>query len=256
MTDKVRQFIQLERSYNSVIGNPEHHDTFFENLARASKLQAEIRAELADSPAVTVYDAAVRRSLRAIIANDTATTKLIDFLVNNVMTADPALRWPEEPFDPEEWDEWTEHLFDWIDAVGFKTRSEEIGTLIVGQHVPASINRQLEHLKRCYRLGLDTVSIVFCRALLEAAMVAALRRRPQGAVVDIDTWRFDELLRRIDRTVLSPRLKDRAHQIKQEASQILHSKADVEKKLSASALKTIRGTYEIISELFELGRRR
>jgi hypothetical protein len=156
----------------------------------------------------------------------------------------------------EEWDKWTHRLFDLIDAIGFKARTEEIGTLIVGQHVPASINRQLTHLKHCYRLGLDTVSIVFCRALLETSMVAALRRRPQGRVVDIDAWRFNELLRQVNRHMLPPRLKDRARQIKEEASRILHSKKDEELKLSASALTTIRDTYEIISELFELGRRR
>jgi len=78
---------------------------------------------------------------------------------------------------------------------------------------------------------------VFCRALLEAAMVAALRRRPQGRVIDIDAWRFDELLRKINSAMLPPRLKDRARQIKEEASRILHSKADVEKNSRRQRLR-------------------
>jgi hypothetical protein len=100
---------------------------------------------------------------------------------------------------------------------------------------------------------------VFCRALLEAALVEALRsvedlHHVQGKVVDRDTWRMAALLKRAESDpVIKARIRrpDRIDEIKKDAGRVLHSKEPGELKLSTSVEKIIEDTYSIIGALFE-----
>ena len=141
-----------------------------------------------------------------------------------------------------------------VDTERYARRSNRVGTIIVSQSVPASVNYQLQRLKTCYRLGLDEVSLVFCRAILEAALAEILRRRGilEGArgVVDARSHRFQQLVGLSDRHVLDSKLKEKAKRVGLLAGKILHSKERSPEDFSQEVHQAVRDTFEIIENLY------
>ena len=123
-------------------------------------------------------------------------------------------------------------------------RSQSVGTPIVSQAVPAPLSRHLHRLKTCYLLGLDEMAIVFCRSVLEAAMVKALRSREKlpgtGNTDDIKPYEFAKLL--------GPEKKDRAKCIGRLAGDILHTGGQLE--ATEKTEEIIKDTFSIVEELY------
>ncbi len=124
----------------------------------------------------------------------------------------------------------------------YATRSIGVGTIIVSQSVPPSVDYQLRRLKTCYCLGLDEVALVFCRAILEAALEHKLR---------IKSFKFYGLVSlALERRVLDPSLKQKARKIGNLAGKILHRNRNSSKDFSREAQETVRATFEIIEDLY------
>ena len=64
-------------------------------------------------------------------------------------------------------------------------RSQSVGTPIVSQTVPSSLERHLQRLKTCYLLGLDEMTIIVCRSVLEAALLG--RCSGEGNYREVET---------------------------------------------------------------------
>jgi hypothetical protein len=260
--EKARHLMSIEGSYVPLSGESLQNQTEIEKACQAHKLELELKRHLADEDALSIPDPKVREYLSRVNQGTTETefrSHLYLLLSEKGLLPVPIENHDVYGGDDEDWGVWRERMDEIIDLAGFKLRSEEIGTLIIGQNVPPFINRQLARLKTCYRLGLDDVAVVFCRALLEAALVEALRsvedlHHVQGKVVDRDTWRMAALLKRAESDpVIKARIRrpDRIDEIKKDAGRVLHSKEPGELKLSTSVEKIIEDTYSIIGALFE-----
>ncbi|MDA2930001.1 hypothetical protein MYX84_08665 [Acidobacteria bacterium AH-259-O06] len=146
-------------------------------------------------------------------------------------------------FAPEEHLKSISEVLSLIDPEDFAERTLSLGTIVLSQgKVPTGISTQLERLKQCYRLGLNEIAVVFCRALLEAAFVKYL---------GVDRgWRFSKLLSKIrSRHMLHGDLIEKAKTIGDAAGKILHED-NYEEESSASTIEKIKDTYRIVEELF------
>ena len=152
---------------------------------------------------------------------------------------------------PEKYLDWAGEVMKIINPEQYGERSHSVGTIVVSQTVPLSIDQHLQRLKRCYLLGLDEMAIVFCRAVLEAALFEALRRRGKlgsGNVDDIESWKFARLLGLTGHQMLGKEMKDRAKSIGDLAGDILHTGGP-----PAAPEKTeevIKDTFGIVEELY------
>ena len=261
ITEKARHLMRLEASYVPLSRSSLQDQEEIKKVCQGHRLELELKRHLADEDALLVSDPEVRKYFSRV--NEGTTETAFRALIYQHLSDKGLLPVPIEDHDLygddyEDWDFWRERMNEFVDVVTFKLRSEEIGTLIVAQNVPPFLNRQLAQLKTCYRLGLDDIAVVFCRALLEAALAEALRRvgdlrHIHGKIVDLTAWRFGELLSRAkSNPVIKKRLQrtGRIEQIKKDAGRILHSKEPGELKLSTSVKKIIEDTYSIIGALF------
>jgi hypothetical protein len=261
ITEKARHLMRLEASYVPLSRLSPKDQEEIKKVCQAHRLELELKRLLADEEALLISDPEIRKYFSRV--NEGTTETALRALIYQYLSDKGLLSVPIEDHDLygddyEDWDPWRERMDEFVDVVTFKLRSQEIGTLIVGQNVPPFLNRQLAQLKTCYRLGLDNVAVVFCRVLLEAALAEILRRhedlQTRGKIVDLDSWRFKQLLMRAQKNPeIKKRLQnaDRIEQIKQDAGRILHSKEPGELKLSTPVKKIIEDTYSIIGALFE-----
>jgi hypothetical protein len=261
ISEIARHLMSVERSYLPFSLESLQNQEEIEKVCQANNQELRLKRLLADADALPISDSTVRKYIGQVAQGKTKTAFLIclyQYLQENgslpVQIEDHDLYGE----DFQDWNLWRERMDEFIDVVAFKLRTEEVGTLVVGQNVPPFINRQLARLKICYRLGLDDVAVVFCRALLEAALAEALRRvgalNIQGKIVDRTAWKLGEL---INQAKKHPRLKnklqkaDRIQEIKEDAGRVLHSKEPGEMNLSTPVNKIIEDTYLIIGELFQ-----
>ena len=137
----------------------------------------------------------------------------------------------------------TQKYLDWaweviriVNPEQYGERSHSVGTLVVSQAVPSSIDQHLQRLKTCYLLGLDEMAIVFCRSVLESALFKALHSRGKlpgaGKIDHIRPYEFAKLLGLTDRRMLDPKKKDRARSIGDLAGSILHAGEDWDRMVS------------------------
>ena len=130
-------------------------------------------------------------------------------------------------FKPEKYLDWAGEVIRVVNPEQYGERSHSVGTLVVSQTVPSSIDQHLQRLKTCYLLGLDEMAIVLCRSVLEAAFFKALHKRgklPDAGKIDhIKPHEFARLLGLTDSQMLSSEKKDRAKSIGHLAGEILHA---------------------------------
>lgn len=79
-----------------------------------------------------------------------------------------------------------EHYID-----GFTKNKLKIGPIILGKDVPDIILHNIYNIRECYCLGLYEASIVYCRAVIESAVVDFLVRKGK---IDNNPDRFDDKL--------------------------------------------------------------
>ena len=134
----------------------------------------------------------------------------------------------------------------------FGRRQAQVGALIVSQTLPPFLLRQVQSIQRCYSLGLETATIVFCRALIEAAIFEALRRRGEiktgRNVADYGEFSLKDLMQRIRPFLKPPTLHTTARNVVQQANLALHSKHDASS--SVSSLAAIKDTFKVVEALF------
>ena len=155
-------------------------------------------------------------------------------------------------FTPEKYLDWAREVMHIVNPEQYGKRSQSVGTPIVSQAVPAPLSRHLHRLKTCYLLGLDEMAIVFCRSVLEAALVKALHSRGKlpgtGNTDDIKPYEFAKLLGLTDRWMLGPEKKDRAKCIGRLAGDILHTGGQLE--ATEKTEEIIKDTFGIVEELY------
>ena len=149
-----------------------------------------------------------------------------------------------------------------VDPEQYGKRSQSVGTPIVSQTVPPALGKHLQRLKTCYLLGLDEMTIVFCRSVLEVALFEALQRRGKlqgGGNADDRFWPFGKLLGLTDHQMLDSKMKERARDIRLLAGDILHNKetSEVNEKtedtspcLEEMALDSVKDTFDIVEALY------
>ena len=155
-------------------------------------------------------------------------------------------------FKPEKYLDWAWEVMKIINPEQYGERSHSVGTLVVSQPVPSSIDQHLQRLKTCYLLGLDEMAIVFCRSVLEAALFKVLDQRGKlpggGNVDDIKRYEFARLLGLTDRRMLGEKMKDRAKCIGRLAGDILH--AGEPSEATEKVEEIIKDTFDIVEELY------
>ena len=164
-------------------------------------------------------------------------------------------------FKPAEYLGWAREVMDIVDPEQYGERGQSVGTPIVSQTVPPALDRHLQRLKTCYLLGLDEMTIVSCRSVLEAALFKVLCQRGKlqgGGNVDDEFYPLAKLLGLTDHQMLGSEMKDRAHRIRLLAKDILHNKgtSEVNEKiaditpLKELALASVKDTFDIVEALY------
>lgn len=168
----------------------------------------------------------------------------------------------ESAFKREKYLDWVMEVLWIVNPEQYGKRSQSVGTPIVSQTVPPAMGKHLQRLKTCYLLGLDEMTIVFCRSVLEAALFGVLQRRGKlqgGGNADDGFWPLVKLLGLTDHQMLDSKMKDRAHDIRVLAGEILHSKetSEVNEKtedtspcLEDMALASVKDTFDIVEALY------
>ena len=168
----------------------------------------------------------------------------------------------ESTFKPEKYLDWAGEVMKIVNPEQYGKRSQSVGTPIVSQTVPSSLGRHLQRLKTCYLLGLDEMTIVFCRSVLEVALFGVLRQRGKlqgGGNVDDEFYPLVKLLGLTDRQVLGSEMQDRAHRIRLLAGDLLHNKgasevteksSDTPPCLKELALASVKDTFDIVEALY------
>ena len=168
----------------------------------------------------------------------------------------------ESTFKREKYLDWVMEVMEIVNPEQYGKRSQSVGTPIVSQTVPPALGKHLQRLKTCYLLGLDEMTIVFCRSVLEAALFGALQRRGKlqgGGNADDGFWPLVKLLGLTDHQMLNSKMKDRAHHIRLLARDILHNKetSEVNEKiedtspcLEEMALASVNDTFDIVEALY------
>lgn len=148
----------------------------------------------------------------------------------------------------------TEGTADYVGESFFRRR-RQAGAVVISQHLPTYVQQRLEAVRECYSLGLFSATLVFCRALVEAAMFEALKRRgrvsSRGRVVDQAEYKPVELRQRI-RPFLSSRMWERvcgSNGIVKLADHVLHAKGDV-RIGEKEAYDAIKAAFALVEELF------
>ncbi len=155
-------------------------------------------------------------------------------------------------FKPEKYLDWAREVICIVNPEQYGERCHSVGTLVVSQTVPSSIDHHLQRLKTCYLLGLDEMAIVFCRSVLEAALFKELHKRgklPDAGKIDhIKPYEFARLLGLTDSRMLSSEKKDRAKSIGRLAGEILH--AGEPSEATEKVEEIIKDTSDIVEELY------
>jgi hypothetical protein len=148
----------------------------------------------------------------------------------------------------------TEGTADYVDEHFFRRR-RQAGAIVVSQGLPAYVLHRVRSLVECYALGLFPATVVFCRAVVEAAMFEALKRRGRirssGNVVDHAEYSAAELRQRV-RPFLSRRLWGRvcgSQGVTKLADQVLHGKAEVTVG-EREAYESLKASFALVEELF------
>jgi hypothetical protein len=132
-----------------------------------------------------------------------------------------------------------------------------VGGLVVGEGVPAHVERHLETLRSCFALARFDAAVVFARSLIETAAFAALERRGRVSrntqLKSIEEYNLVALLnsvashiRHVPKSVL-----DGAHEVKDRARRILHAKRSEPPVSEQEAYACIAKTFGFVEALFE-----
>jgi len=196
---KVTTLLALERTYSDHRESKQPAIQFtldkmsleIEKLEKAMELITEIRALLTESSQIlTIHQSRALRALREI-NYEGVTLRTWDHLglVEEVLAG----------YSEETVKELSERFWDFVVAPlssNFIHMDEQIGTIVVSQHVPQFLNRQLQNLKLCYKLGVvvrssDDVPFEIMREKYKEAY------RMAEVAVSKEIWA--EILSRIDR---------------------------------------------------------
>jgi len=148
----------------------------------------------------------------------------------------------------------TEGTAVYVDQSFFRRR-RQVGAVVISQNLPPYVRRRLDAVSECYALGLSHATIVFCRALVEAAVYEALKRRgrigSKGKVMDQAEYKPADLRQRI-RPVIPSKLWERTcgpDGVTKLADRILHAKGDVDLG-EKQAYEAIKASFALVEDLF------
>lgn len=103
-------------------------------------------------------------------------------------------------------------------------------------------------------MGLFEATIIFCRAVIEAGVFEALRRRGKiklgKNISDYGEYSLKDIMRRIKPFVCQHN-HEAAWKVIKRADKILHSKRDKIVVSENEAYNSIKSSYDIIEELFQ-----
>lgn len=169
-----------------------------------------------------------------------------------------------ESLDPDKFLHYREALEDEISVEEYTRRSEAVSSLIVSRELPSRVLYHVNRVRKAYRLGLDEVTVVFCRALLEALLREQIlarmggssesRGRPDGEVLEralgAKAWSFHGLVQKArDLGIVEQGEADLARKIGTEAGKVLHQELSSNEK-TGNVLELVRGTLEVVESLY------
>ena len=247
-TEALDLVTQFEQSDRSIIAHRKAGDidATIEVISRTRAAQRQVKDFLAQHSAFRASGTLARKlkNIRDNVGYEIDT--VFDILNANV---------PGRLFVQEEggWNEVVETFVEdgrYTDST-FGRRQAQAGALVVSQTLPAFLLRHVESIQRCYSFGLETATVVFCRAVIEAAVYEALRRRGRikagPNVTDVAEFSMQELMKRI-RPFLTQTIHATARKVIDQANLVLHSKRDAPK--SVASLAAIKDTFKVVEALF------
>ena len=142
-------------------------------------------------------------------------------------------------------------------------RSRRIGPVLSTHTLPARVIENLEQVRRCFVIGLYPAAVIFCRAMVEAALFRAAESRgllqsgrgTHGNTTDLAEWKLSELKHRaralrIPAAVWDPVFGDNQRAVGRLADRLLHSKREDVLVSENDALRCIEASNEMLEALF------
>ena len=138
----------------------------------------------------------------------------------------------------------------------YTSRKREVASVVATQSLPDTAEVHLAKIKECYSLGLFEATVIFCRAVIEASLFEALKRRGMVTmhrnVDDHAEYNFAFV-----RNTAKPLFKGDGFSrccgregVVRLANRILHAKRGPVRITQAMALECIRATYALLEEAF------
>lgn len=222
--------------------NPEE---LSKSLQEFVKIKRRIKTALIDNPVVKVHDRTVQDVLKKLSQDDFQAEKLIRILGSQ----------SQEPVNLDGLDEaeieelGSNLLYSWYSHYEYIEALYDIGSLIVGISIPASLNSYTSEARSCYAFQQYNAVYGLCRTILETAVRHTCERKglikkSDGNVIDFESYRPSELINKSAKGELRERLKN----IYSNTSMMLHGGKTIN---SEDAKKMFRNTLEAVQDLYK-----
>ena len=153
-------------------------------------------------------------------------------------------------------DDLVDHIFaeGLIDYIGhaYHTRRQELGTLVLSNDIPINFSHNLAKIQECYSLGLTSATVIYCRAVIEAAAHNFLSRKKPKAAKTSNFWE-----RNLAAALKEPLLKKKvdafnlkeAFRIKNLANDLLHNKNEKFFIKEDEAFDCVKSTFAFVEDI-------
>jgi len=241
LSDLIEHFEALDRDLLGASG-----DALVNTVDRILDAKNEIKEFLAPYPSITA-SGELQKKLRRIREN-------YGYNIDKIFSKLEGLT--GQTISQEAWKE-IDILDAWIKDGGvsyvdedFFRRRKEAGPIICSQTTPVNFAHHLNSLKECYALGLFKPAIVFCRAVIEAALyeIAIRKGLTRRGKNDNAEYSLKELISRVAPICRYDR--DKAKNVIELANRILHHKRGNIIIRENDALTAIKTTFALVEELF------
>lgn len=281
LLERIKKHIQNEKLLIDVQSQGKvsllSEQTILSQVYNNNRLGDEIRELIDVLKPIKIQDPSARDHLIKIRDEQTETDKLynssfiLDLSTGKVRPKDEIIEKLEKAEEEkrkkleETLDDMIHYLMDLIgvDSVTFYDRSKAFGTLIVGEDLPANIDRFLEQLKICYHLNMHEAVIGLSRILLEVACQSIYFDMPEEQKLKIIPKKKSKYISERIQAGCEYRLKalgnnqeaidnfrSKTIQKWKKASDILHGKLS-EPVTHANTLAFVKEVFHIIEALYD-----
>jgi len=221
-------------------------DLLGEKMEEIGKVYSQIQEILGnDELLVEIKDVDLRKALRSI--RDNNDKKFVFFGLLKIL----GIQFPFVPSELfEKIDELREEINCRINPFTIIESRIKIGTLILGQSVPDIFRYNFQRIKDCYCFGFSDAASIWCRSLLEAGVMEALRKRGKLNLRYLDDEKGLAYFINQCSDIYEKTLIDKMHYVRKKVNRLLHSENITEKE-EMDHTKIIKYVFDIIENIFE-----